>query len=64
MVTSFRYLGRVISVADNDWLAAVKNFSWARAVRRRMKRIISRDGEAPRVFDFFFKAVVLAVLLF
>ena len=29
-----------------------------------MKRILSREGAAPRVFGFFFKAVMHAVLLF
>ena len=29
-----------------------------------MMRILSRDGADPRVYGFFFKAVVQAVLLF
>ena len=29
-----------------------------------MSRILSREGAKPRVFGFFFKAVVQAVLIF
>ena len=64
MVTSFRYLGRVILAADNDWTSVVRNLERARAVWKRMSRIISREGAAPRVSGFFLKAVVQAVLLF
>ena len=32
MVTSFQYLGWVISAADNDWLRVVRNLSQARAM--------------------------------
>ena len=64
MVTSFKYLGRVISAADGDWPAVVKNLARARNFWSRMSRILSREGSAPRVYSFFFKAVVQAVLLF
>ena len=64
MVTSFRYLGRVILAADNDWPAVVRDLARARAVWKRMTRILSREGAEPRVSGFFFKSVVQAVLLF
>ena len=64
MVTSFRYLGKVILAADDDWPAVVKNLSRARAIWRRMTLILSRVGAVPRVSGFFFKAVVQAVLIF
>ena len=64
MVTSFRYLGRVILAADDDCQAVVRNLFWARAVWRRMTCILSRDGASPRVSDFFIKSMVQAVLLF
>ena len=63
-MTSFIYLGQVISEADDDWAEVVNNLSWARAVWRRMTRILSREGAAPQVSGLFFKAVVQAVLLF
>ena len=38
--------------------------AWVKKVWRRMPRIISREGAAPRLSGFFFKAVIQAVLLF
>ena len=64
MVTSSRYLGRVISAADVDWPAVVLNLAQARAVWRRMARILIREGARPRVYIFFLKPVVQLGLLF
>ena len=64
MVTYFKYLGRVISAAEDYWLAVAKNLSRTRKVWIRMLRILSREGAAPRVSRLFFKAVVQAVLIF
>ena len=64
MVTSFRYPGRVILAAYEDWPAVIQNLAKARAVWRRVTRILSREGARPRVSGFFFKAVVQSVLLF
>ena len=64
MVTSFQYLGRVISSADDDWPAVVRNLSRSRAVWKWTTVILSREGAEPRLSVFFFKAVVQAVLLF
>ena len=61
MVTSFKYLGRVISVADEDWLAVVKNLYRAMVVCRRMPRVLRREGAAPQVSGLIFKVVVQAV---
>ena len=36
MVPSFKYLGRVISAADDDWLTVIQNLAKARKVWRRM----------------------------
>ena len=64
MVTSFKYLGRVILATNDDWTAVVRNFPWAKTVWSRILRIISREGATPRVSGFFFKAVIQAVLVF
>ena len=63
MVTSFRYLGRVLLAEDDDCPVLVMNLSHARAVWRRMMHILSREGAARRVSGLFFKAVVQAVLI-
>ena len=47
IVTSFKCLRQVISVADDDWLAVVGNLAKAQAVWRRLTRILSREGAAP-----------------
>ena len=64
MVNSFQYLARVILPADNDWLAVVRNLSWARGVWNSITRTLSREGEEPRMSGLFFITVVQGVLLF
>ena len=54
----------VILAADNKWPAVVGNLSRARAVWKRMTRIISREGAELWVSIFFFKDVAQAVLIF
>ena len=44
MVTSFKYLGQVISEVENDWPEVFRNLVKARAVWWRLKRIIIREG--------------------
>ena len=43
MVTSFKYLERVISDTDNDWPSVFRNLSKVRAVWRRLTSILSRE---------------------
>ena len=64
MVTSFKYLGRVISEIDDDWLAVVSKLDQSKTVWSRMSRILSREGATPRVFGLIFKEVIQAVLIF
>ena len=64
MVKSFRYLGRVMLATDDHWKTVVWNLTKARAMWRRMTRILSREEERPRVSGFFFKSVSQSVLLF
>ena len=64
MVTSFQYLRRLILLADENWPAVVWNFARARAAWKRKMRILSREGVELHFYRFFFKSVVLAVLLF
>ena len=49
MMTSFRYLGKVISAADEDWPLVFRNLAKAWAVWQRMTRIIIKEGDEPRV---------------
>ena len=58
MMTSFRYLVRVILEADENWPAVVRKLFQERATWKRMTRILSREGAEPWVSGFFFKDVV------
>ena len=58
MVKSFRYLGRVISVADDNCPELIRNMSKARTVWSNMMNILSREGARTWFFRFLFKAVV------
>ena len=64
MVTSFKYLGRVILKADDGWLEVIRNPARVWEVWRSIKRILSREGARPRVSGSFFKTVTQMVLLF
>ena len=64
MVTSSKYLVRVISATDYDWPAVVSNLARAKKVWGSMLRILSREGSTPWVYGLFFKAVIQEVLLF
>ena len=60
-VTTFKYLGRVITVRDDDWPEVNCNLQKA---RNSWGRILSREGADQKVSGHFLKAVVKAVLLF
>ena len=64
MATSFRYLGRVILATDEDCPSVIRNLAKTQVVWRSMMRILSREGKNPRLYRFFFKAVVQSILLF
>ena len=64
MIPPFKYLGRVLLTADDDWPVVIRNMTKAWAFWRSMARILIREGESPRVSGFFFKSVVQSVLLF
>ena len=64
MVTSFKYLGWVISATDKDWPDVVSKLDRAKTVWRRMSPIISRERVTPWVSGFFFKAVIQAIPIF
>ena len=63
MVTSFKYLLRVILVAYDDWPTMVNNSSRTSKVWSRISLIFSREVAAPRVSGFFFKSMVQALIM-
>ena len=64
MVPPFNYLGRVLLAVDDYWPEMIRILKKSREVWRRMTRILTRERERPRVYGFFFKAVLQLVLLF
>ena len=63
-VSTFKYLGRVMTAGDDDWPAVAGNLVKARKSWGSLSRILSREGADKRVSVNFSKAVVQAVLLF
>ena len=63
-VTTFRYLGRVLTAGGDDWIAVVGNLGKAQKSWGRLSQILIREGADPKVSGKFYKAVAQAVLLF
>ena len=58
MFTSFKYLGRVLLVADDEWLTVVQNVVKVQTVWWIMSKILVRKVERPRISRFFFKSLI------
>ena len=48
-VPSLKYLGRILTEENDDWLAVTGNLGKARKSWGRMQRILSREGANKRV---------------
>ena len=64
MVSTFKYLVRVMTAGDDDWPVVAGNLVKAWKSWGRLSRILSWEGTDKRVSGNFFKAVVQEVLLF
>ena len=63
-VTSFKYLGRVLSVADSNGPAVVHNIWRGRQKWARISRVLSREGADARTSGRIYMTVVQAVMLY
>ena len=63
-VTEFRYLGRILTMTDDNWPAVVGNLRKAKQSWGRLEILIGREGADPKVSRTFYIAVTQAVLLF
>ena len=63
-VSSFKYLGRILLVSDNDWAVVVRNLRRARKKWARLTRVLGREGEDAQALGMFYIAVVQVVLLY
>ena len=63
-VSELRYLGRVLTAGDNDWLAVVVNLGKVQKSWGCLYQDTVWEGADPKVLGGFYKAVAQAVLLF
>ena len=63
-VTVFKYLGRLLACDNNNTQAMRGNLTKARKCWARVSRVLRAENAAPRVCGVFYKATVMAVLLF
>ena len=63
-VSSFRYLRRVLTAGDDDWLVVVGNLANAWKNWGRLYQILIREGADLKVAGNFYKAVAQLVLIF
>ena len=63
-VDVFRYLGRLMALDDVDTQAIQANMKKARKSWKLLSRLLRAEGASPRVSGMFYKAVVMAILLF
>ena len=64
LVPRFTYLGRVMTVGDDDWPAVAGNLAKARKSWGRMQGVLRREGATPQISRNVFKEVIQQVLLF
>jgi len=62
-VTSFKYLGRWMSLDDSDTMAVTQNIAKARARWGQLCRLLTRQGASCKAMGVFYKATVQAILL-
>jgi hypothetical protein len=63
-VDIFKYLGRLMSMDDNDRPAIRGNLKKARRCWARVSRVLRAENAPPRVSSSFYRATVQAVLLY
>ena len=63
-VSEFRYLGRLLSATDDDWLVVAGNIRKARVSWGRLAKFLGREGADPKVSRSFYTTVTQQVLLF
>ena len=56
-VTEFRYLWRVLTASDDDWLTVAGNIQKARVSWGRLARVLGREGAEPKGSQSFYTAV-------
>ena len=63
-VEQFKYLGRMMSMDDNDVPAMRRNLKKARRTWGRLRKVLEKEEVAPKVAGMFYQAVIASVLLY
>lgn len=63
-VSSFRYLGRMLSSNDSDLVAVKTNLQKARRQWGRICSVLCKSDVPPKVMGYFYKTIVQSVLLY
>ena len=63
-VTSFKYIGRVLLTADNDWPVVVHNLRRASNNWKRLTRVLIREGADAQTLGQIYLAVVQSVIIY
>ena len=63
-VTSFKYLGRVLSAEDDNWTAVVRNLRRARHKWVQLTWVLRREDSDARTSGQIYLVVMQAVLLY
>jgi hypothetical protein len=63
-VTNFQYLGRTLTIRDNDWTAARSNLQKAIKQWAMISRVLIRESASPRISVLFYKATIQTILLY
>ena len=63
-VLEFRYLGRLLTATDDDWMAVAGNIKKAQRSWGHLAQVLGREGADPKVSQTFYIAVTQQVLLF
>jgi hypothetical protein len=63
-VTSFRYLGCILTSIDSDWTTARENLQKAQRRWTLISRVLTRESASPRISAMFYKATIQTLLLY
>ena len=63
-VSEFKYLGRIVTATEDDWLAVIGNLRKESRSWGRLSRVLGMEGADPKVPRAFYIAVTQDVLLF
>ena len=63
-VLSFKYLGRVLSASDDDWLEVIRNLRRARQKWAQLSRVLVQEGVDAQISGMFYIAVVQALIIY